>query len=189
MAQRDQIRRIGNQLHDIVGSDAFLDAVVEFAAGERALARLKANPRAHLKGKGLRIPDEMSVEFTGGTPWRLSLSLTAERTVRYGAEVSSGGAGPESDPKDRGRFKRLHKEVRERLVSDTFLDALEEAARDGRALAEYKANPRAQLKKKGINISDELEVKVTEGSLCCHWECCRVWGIKVCWPVCHLDSH
>ena len=65
--RRDEFRRMGRQVHDIVGADAFLDALVEVERDERARGQLKANPKAHLQGKGLRIPDEVEVGVSEGS--------------------------------------------------------------------------------------------------------------------------
>lgn len=186
--RRRELKRLGSQVHDVVGNDAFLDALVELAEDERAVGQLRANPRTHLRGKGLPIPDEMSVEFTEGPPWGISLSLTGEDGLRYGAEVRSGQRGPESELKDRGRFRRLHRQVRDDTDSDAFLDALEESASDTRALAEFKANPRAHLQRKGRRIADEVEVEVSEverstRSVCIRL-CVRVGFFLICITVC-----
>ena len=41
-----------------------------------------------------------------------------------------GQRGPKKDSKDRGRLRRLSKQVNDLMDSDSFLDALEECATD-----------------------------------------------------------
>ncbi|MDA2937083.1 hypothetical protein MYX75_02320 [Acidobacteria bacterium AH-259-A15] len=53
--------------------------------------------------------------------------------------------GPEKDAEDRGRLRRLQKEVHGIVGSDAFLDAVEEARTDPGALAKLRANPKAHL--------------------------------------------
>ena len=173
MAQRDQVRRMGKTVHDIMAGDPFLDAIAEAASDENTLAQLKANPKAHLQGKVRGIPDEMKVEFREGPPWRIRLGLSGEG-VRYHCEVRSGDRGPETHRVDRARFRVLAKQVHDNMASDAFLDALEETARDQKALAALRANPRAHLQSKGLSIPDEVDVEVTEGSLCL----CKCWDLK-----------
>lgn len=178
--RRDEFRGMGRQVHDIVGGDAFLDALVEVERDESARGQLKANPKAHLQGKGLRIPDEMSVEFTEEPDWGIRLSVTGEGGVRSGFQVRSGYRGRETDPNDRGEFKRSLRQVHDIVDSDAFIDANLEAASDERALAQLKANPRAYLQEKRSRIPDELEVEVTEASPHCYWTCWKWWCFRFC---------
>ncbi len=55
---RGRLKRLERAVHDIMGSDAFLEALEETRTDGRALAELKANPKAHLGRKGIGIPEE-----------------------------------------------------------------------------------------------------------------------------------
>ena len=92
--------------------------------------------------------------------------------------------GPETDPKDRGRLRRLQREVGKVMGSDVFVDSIEEARTDAKAMAALKANPRAHLKSKGVAISDEVEVEVTEESSWCLTLCYYWWWLRFCCRVC-----
>lgn len=93
--------------------------------------------------------------------------------------------GPEKDPKDRGRLKRLEKQVHDIVESDAFLDAIAEAATDEKALGELKANPKAHLERKGVKkLPDEVEVEFSEESPWCIRICFGWWFFKVCWTFC-----
>ncbi len=92
--------------------------------------------------------------------------------------------GPETDVKDRGRLKRLERAVHDIMGSDAFLEALEEARTDGRALAELKANPKAHLGRKGIGIPEEVEVEFSEESPWCVYLCYYWWWYRFCCSAC-----
>ena len=94
-----------------------------------------------------------------------------------------GQQGPETDPKDRARARRLDKVVNDVLGSDAFYDLLEEVGTDEMAMAELKANPRAHLKRKGISIPEEVEVEVT-GEATCIKVCSGWWIWKKCVTIC-----
>ena len=95
-----------------------------------------------------------------------------------------GQRGPEKDPKDRGRLKRLSKQVNDLMDSDTFIDALVECATDEKALAELRANARSYFRGKGSNIPDEVEVEFIEESQWCFIICVGWWIFRKCWQVC-----
>lgn len=67
---KDRVRlmRLQKEVHQIGVSDAFLDAIEEVRTDPEAAAELKANPKAHLKGKGVHISDEIEVEFKEESP-------------------------------------------------------------------------------------------------------------------------
>ena len=92
--------------------------------------------------------------------------------------------GPETDPKDRGRLRRLQKEMSRVMQSDDFTDSLVEARADGKAMAALKANPRAHLKGKGVALPDEVDVEVTEESPWCIVICFGWWIFWWCTWIC-----
>lgn len=92
--------------------------------------------------------------------------------------------GPETDPKDRGRLRRLQREVSRVMQSDDFVDSLVEARTDEKAMAALKANPRAHLKSKRVTVPDEVDVEVTEESSICVTLCFYWWWIRVCCRAC-----
>lgn len=92
--------------------------------------------------------------------------------------------GPETDPKDRGRLKRLQRQVRDIMGNDAFVDAIVEAATDGKAMAALKANPRAHLKGKRITVPDELDVEFSEESPWCIGLCYSWWIFRFCCWAC-----
>lgn len=90
--------------------------------------------------------------------------------------------GPEKDARDRGRQKRLDKQVHDAMGSQRFIDALEEARTDPGALGELKANPKAFLKGKGVGIPDEDEIEIEfteENSWSVCW-CYYWWYYRYC---------
>lgn len=101
--------------------------------------------------------------------------------------MQSGGRqqkGPETDPKDRGRQKRLQRQVCDIVGSDTYWDNLVEATTNEKSMASLKANPRAYLKSKGVAISDELDVEITEESPLCVTICYSWWIFRACCRAC-----
>jgi hypothetical protein len=70
--------------------------------------------------------------------------------------------GPEQDPSDVERVRRLEKELDEIMDSDAFRGAMAESARDTTARAKAAANPRAYLQSKGIRLPEGVEVKFSE---------------------------
>ena len=168
-SRRDQERRMAGILHKIAADDVLIDAIVQAVSNERDLAQLRVNPRAHFHGQGSRIPDEVSVEFVEGPPPGVRFTLSG-KGVRHSFEAHSGERGAEADPEERARFRRLESQVHRNFVSDALLDALDEADRDQKVLADLKADPRAYLQGKGISVADEVDVRVTEGSHC-YWVC------------------
>jgi len=92
--------------------------------------------------------------------------------------------GPETDPGERGRLKRLQREVGKIVESDAFVDAIVESHRDEKARAALKANPKAHLKGKGVVFPDEVDVKVTEESPWCIVVCFTWWVFTWCVWIC-----
>ena len=87
--------------------------------------------------------------------------------------------GPETDPKDRARMKRLDRQISDIMESDAFLDVLVEDTTDGQALASMKANPRAHLQGKRVTIPDEVDVDCTEGSIFSLCYSYYFWGFRI----------
>ncbi len=168
---RGELRRAGEAMRGIMASGAFVDALEQAATDARGLAELKANPRAYVEGKGRSIPDEASVEFVEGPPWSILLSFALRDGVRYTCEVRTAQKEPTSEPLNRTRLGQMTRQMHEDLTSDTLLDAVEQASSNPRVLAEFKADPRAHLESRGLRIPDEIEVDVTEGSIC----------VRKCW--------
>ena len=185
-------KRMRSALLEVTSDDAFLDALVEAHSKENARAQLKANPKSHLQGK-VAIPDEMNVEFTedAGT-WGVRLSFDEGERRASGVDIRTGqGKGPETDPSDRERYRRLQRELLNILTSDAYLDTVAEHEENEGKHAEFKADARAQLQAKGIRIPDEVEVEVSVSEVsnpyrqCCHYECHGWW----LWRCCHWECH
>ncbi len=66
---RGRAMRLDKEIHNIMGSEAFIDVLEEARADKEALAKFKVNPKAHLKGKGIAISDEVEVEFAEEASW------------------------------------------------------------------------------------------------------------------------
>ncbi len=92
--------------------------------------------------------------------------------------------GPEKDPKDRGRLRKLGQQVHEIMASDAFLDAIVEASTDEKALGELKANPKAHLERKGVKLPAEVDVEFSEESPWCITFCWGWWIFRVCYRFC-----
>ncbi len=56
-------------MQDIATSSEALDALEEARLDPAKLGRLKANPKACLRGRGANIPRNVEVEFTEGNSW------------------------------------------------------------------------------------------------------------------------
>ena len=143
-------KRIRSALIEVTSDDAFLDALIEAHSEGNARAQLKANPRSHLQGKGRPIPDEMNVEFTedAGT-WGVRLSFDEGEGRASGVDIRTGQSqSPETDPSDRGRYRRLQRELQNILTSDAYLDTVAEHEENEGSHAEFKADARASFKRK-----------------------------------------
>jgi len=60
---------------------------------------------------------------------------------------------------DRAEHDRIQKAVHDVVTNDTFLDALAETVENGTARDQFKADPKAHLKKKGCNVPDGVKVE------------------------------
>ena len=65
----ERLRNLEKDLDAIMESDAFRGVVAEAAKEARALSELKANPKALLQRKGIRIPEGVEVRITEESPW------------------------------------------------------------------------------------------------------------------------
>ena len=66
--KRNELRRMGSVVEQLLANDNFISAAVEGHNNEQSRAELKANPRAFLQGKGPDIPSEVDLEFLDETP-------------------------------------------------------------------------------------------------------------------------
>lgn len=65
-----EFRRMGREAHRVMASDAMLDVVEEAIADAELQKQFKADPRAYLGGKGIRIPDNVNFEVAEkSNPW------------------------------------------------------------------------------------------------------------------------
>lgn len=180
--RRAELRRMGEIMRRTTASDTFYSALEEVGADEKALAELKADPRAYLQEKVRVIPNEASVEFIEGPPWGIRLSLAGEGGVRYTFEAHK--ADSENDPKDRAQLSLLGRQVHEIIMSDAFLGAVDEAEADQSVWAALKADPKAHLQGKGISIPEDVFVEATERSPHCYWWCWTWWCFRICIIIC-----
>lgn len=180
--RRGELRRMGEIMRRTTAGDTFYSALEKVATDEMALAELKANPRAYLQEKARVIPAEASVEFIEGPPWGIRLSLAGEGGVRYTFEAHKTGS--ETDPIDRAQATDSERQVHESVMSDAFLDAVDEAESDERVWAAFKANPKAHLQGKGISIPEDVFLEATERSPHCYWWCWTWWCFRICIIIC-----
>ncbi len=87
--------------------------------------------------------------------------------------------GPETDPKDRARLRRMDKEINDIMGSDAFLDVLVEATTDDNALKALMANPKAHLQGKRITVPDEVDVTCSKGSVFTLCYSYYFWGFRI----------
>ena len=62
-------KRLDKKINDVIGSHGFIDALEKARTDPSDLEKLKANPKEHLKGKGVDFGDEIEVDFTEGNSW------------------------------------------------------------------------------------------------------------------------
>lgn len=67
--ERARIKRLDRQIGEIMGSDAYIDALEEAQSGEAVRAKVKENPKAFFEAKGIRFPDEVELEYGEGNSW------------------------------------------------------------------------------------------------------------------------
>lgn len=65
---RARLQRMEKQMHEITSSNRFRDALEEVGIDPKAMAELKANPRAHFGKKGIKFPDEVEVGYKEESP-------------------------------------------------------------------------------------------------------------------------
>ncbi len=160
---RAKVKRTRKTLLDVTTDDAFFDDLAEAAREEGARAKLKTNPKSHLREKGRHIPDEISVEFMDdhGT-WGIRLSFDEGEGRGNGFDVrGTQGEDAEAGPGDRGRYHRLQRELHDLLTDDRYLDAVESHEESESAHGAFKADPKGQLEAKGLSVPDEVEVEVS----------------------------
>lgn len=180
---RRELRQRGRALDEMVASEAFFRALEEIAEDENNLTQLKADPRAYLRGRAIRLPDDVAVDFEEEEPWHLRFS-----TRREGHELSVQFQRPErqarADPRALARSQALAQQVRNIMDSDAFFDVTEQAATDERVFEEMQADPKAYLQSKGIRVPDEVDVELAGGSYGCFTFCFRFCFLRWCWVSC-----
>ena len=68
-AEKGRHRRLAKKAQDLVVSDGFIEAIEKARTDMAERARLKANPKAYLRGRGLTIPNELRIELTEGNSY------------------------------------------------------------------------------------------------------------------------
>ena len=89
--------------------------------------------------------------------------------------------GPEKRAKDRNRLRGVGVELQATVLGDAFIDALEGARKRKSTRDLLKANPKAYLQGKGVNIPNDVEVEFTEGNswLVCFYYYYWYWYYRV----------
>ncbi len=178
-----------NVLYNIMVSDTFLSGIELAASEDNPLAKMRSTPRSPLQETWRDIPDEVIVEFADMAPWSFRLSLIGEGNVRCSVEVRAVDRDPKTGPIERDRMRHLYEEIHVTMASDVFLGAIEEAEMDASVLAQFKANPRGHLERKGVRtIPDGVEIEVLELANCYCCSCTvgslETVGIKVSFCLC-----
>jgi phosphoketolase len=84
------------------------------------------------------------------------------------------------DPKDRKEVAQRFHGLQKQLANNPKLEqAIQETAEDANARKQAEADPKGYLQSRGIDLPDDAEVTVEEGSWC--WRVCVLWW---CWWVC-----
>ena len=83
--------------------------------------------------------------------------------MRYATERPEAER-PERRAKDRSRLRGIGLELNSMVLGDRFNDAMEDVRKRRSTRDQLKANPKAFLQGKGVNIPDEVDVEFTEGS-------------------------
>ena len=65
-ADKARHRRLSRKAQDLIVSDRFIDAIEKARTDGVERGRLKANPKAYLRGRGMTIPNELRIELTDG---------------------------------------------------------------------------------------------------------------------------
>ncbi len=162
----ERARRLKKEVGEIMDSDAFRRVAAEVTKDASVKSELKANPKGLLERKGIRIPEGVDVRFREG----------------YSPDQKRG---PEQDPKEVERVRRLEKELDDIMDSDAFRRVAAEVTKDASVKSELKANPKGLLERKGIRIPEGVDVRHTEEySHCICFVyltiCCDCWWV-FCW--------
>jgi len=136
--------RMTKTLHDVATDDVFLNALVEAERDASVRKQFQTDPKAHLKQKGRDIPDDVNVEITDdANSWGARLSMKSKNGATTAVSFRSGTArGTENDPKDRESFRRSSARIRNSMVDDSTVSAIEEALADPVARGKFNADPK-----------------------------------------------
>ena len=183
LENKSKIQQMAASVHAITASKAFFDTIVEAAGNPDDLAQIKKNAREHFQAKGSKIPSNLAVEYLAGPPWGVRLTAGAGSTPRYSFKITAEQEDTGSDPTDRPGFMRLAQKANGLMTSDAFLDAISEAERNDEIRKKIEADPKGFLRGKGVELPDDIDVTIEEGS----WCVCYCWGwwiFRVCACVC-----